>query len=106
MCDVIYVCPLSFFRELVEKKKNVLVKDSQGNTALHWAAGHNRLHLVKYLVEEHGADVNTKSKSRATPLHFAAASGLNQVVEYLILKRAKIDEKDELGDTTIQIACR
>ena len=126
---VIYVYPFSFFRELAKKREDVLVKDSGHNTALHWAAGHNRLDLVKYLVEEHGADVNVKTKSLATPLHFAAASKCycnpvvdflilkealhfaaachcSQVVEYLILKGAKINEKDEQGDAPLQIACR
>ena len=83
-----------------------MIKDSLYNTALHWAAGHNRLHLVKYLVEDHGADVNIKNKSLATPLHFAAASGSDQVVEYLIQNRAKIGERDKKGDTPLQIACR
>ena len=105
MRDVIYVYPFSFFRELANARK-VLVKDSLHNTALHLAASHNRLELVKYLVEDHGADVNVKTKSLATPLHFAAASNCNPVVEYLILKGAKIDGKDEKGDTPLQIACR
>ena len=106
MRDVVYVYPFSFFRELGNARKDLLVKDSVHNTALHWAASHNRLHLVKYLVEDHKADVNIKNKSLATPLHFAAASGSNQVVKYLIQNRAKIDERDEKGDTPLQIACR
>ena len=98
--------PFSFFRELANAKEDILVKDSGHNTALHWAAGHNRLHLVKYLVKDHKADVNIKNKSLATPLHFAAASGHHQVVEYLIQNGAKLDERDENGDTPLQIACR
>ena len=105
-CDIICICPLSFFRELAERGKNVQVEGIGRNTALHWAAGHNKLHLVKYLVEDHKADVNIKNKFLATPLHFAVTSGSTQVVEYLIQKRAIIDVKDKNGDTPLQIACR
>ena len=42
-----------------------------GNTVLHLASQHGGLDIVKYLVEEYGADVAVQNDYDLSPLHFA-----------------------------------
>ena len=53
---------------------------------------------MKFLVE-HGADVNGVGQFGWTPLHAAAYQGLNDVIEFLVGKGAKLDAKDGFGQT-------
>lgn len=58
---------------------------------------------AKYLVE-HGADVNAVGQFGWTALHSASYQGLNDVIEFLVSKGAKLDVKDELGQTPLSIS--
>ena len=58
---------------------------------------------AKFLVE-HGADVNAAGQFGWTALHAAAYQGLNDVIEYLVSKGAKIDQKDNFGQTPLSIS--
>jgi ankyrin repeat protein len=50
---------------------------------LHRDAYYGELDVVKYLVEEKGADVKTADKDGDTPLHWAAENGeLDVIVVY------------------------
>jgi len=39
-----------------------------------------------------------------TPLHYAASNGHLSVVEYLVNKKAKTNEKDQYGRTPLRLA--
>jgi ankyrin repeat protein len=58
---------------------------------------------AKYLVA-HGADVNAAGQYGWTALHAASYQGLNDVIEFLGSKGAKLDTKDQLGQTPLSIA--
>lgn len=58
---------------------------------------------VKLLVEA-GADVNAVNEADFTALHGAAMRGLNEVVEYLVAKGAKINARDFRGRTPYRLA--
>jgi ankyrin repeat protein len=58
---------------------------------------------ARYLVE-HGVDVNAVGQFGWTALHNAAYQGLNDVIEYLASKGAKLDAKDGFGQTPLSIA--
>ena len=58
---------------------------------------------AKYLVE-HGADVNAAGQFGWTALHAAAYQGINEDIEYLVSKGAKIDQKDNFGQTPLSIS--
>ena len=47
------------------------------------------LAAVKYLVEEHGADVNAVDHEGKTALHHAASRGDNEMIKYLVSKGAE-----------------
>ena len=58
---------------------------------------------AKYLVA-HGADVNAVGQFGWTALHAASYQGLNDDIEFLVSKGAKIDAKDQLGQTPLSIS--
>jgi ankyrin repeat protein len=63
----------------------------------------DRLEAVKIALEL-GGDVNATSKTLETAMHGAATGGVNEVVELLAQKGAKLDAKDKDGTTPLMIA--
>jgi len=61
------------------------------------------IETVKFLVE-HGADVNAAGQFGWTALHSATYQGLNDVVEYLVSKGAKLETRDGFGQTPLSIS--
>jgi ankyrin repeat protein len=70
----------------------------------HRYAPNGALPSVQYLVEELHADVNVSDAWGYTPLHYAAAWGQNDVIEYLISKGADVNVKTRLGQTLADMA--
>ena len=64
----------------------------------------NFFNSVQYLVEEHGADVNVATSWGYTPLHYAAARGDNDLVDYLVSKGADLHAVSRLGQSTVDMA--
>jgi ankyrin repeat protein len=61
------------------------------------------IQTAAFLVE-HGADVNAAGQFGWTALHAASYQGLNDVVEFLARKGAKLDAMDSLGQTPLSIS--
>jgi ankyrin repeat protein len=74
----------------------------QGNAVRHVPNGW--MAAVRYLVEEHGADVNARDFVGDTPLHNAAFRGDNELVLYLIEKGADVMAVNRDGVTTVDKA--
>merc|ERR1711962_906055 len=55
-----------------------------GYTALHWAAKHGNLNVVKLLAGSYLSDVNTKSHGGCTPLHLACQYKHQDVYDLLL----------------------
>ncbi|MDD5007115.1 MAG: ankyrin repeat domain-containing protein [Syntrophorhabdaceae bacterium] len=85
-------------RTLIEKGANVNAKDSDGYTALLWAAYYGNTDVVRALIEK-GADVNAQNKRKQTPLHLAADKGHTNTARLLVEKGADVNAKDTFGDT-------
>jgi hypothetical protein len=62
------------------------------------------LPAVKYLVEEHGADVNQPDSWGYTPLHYAAVRGDNALIEYLVSRGADVTTISRLGQSPADMA--
>jgi ankyrin repeat protein len=62
------------------------------------------LSAMKYLIEELGANVNTRDHNGYTALHNAASRGDNEVVLYLVSKGADVMVISRRGQTTVDMA--
>jgi ankyrin repeat protein len=62
------------------------------------------LAAVKYLVEEHGADVNAEDEDGNTAVHNAASRGDNEMILYLVSKGADVKKVNRRGQTTVDMA--
>jgi ankyrin repeat protein len=62
------------------------------------------LAAVKYLVEEHGADVNAEDHDGNTALHHAAARGDVEMILYLVAKGADPTKVNREGQSTADMA--
>jgi ankyrin repeat protein len=59
---------------------------------------------VKYLVEEHGLDVNTLDSWGFTPMHYAASRGDNDLIRYLVTLGGDVTVITRLGQSTADMA--
>ena len=108
---------LDVIKALVEAGADPLLATERGTTPLIMAAGGGTdvqreraleerataVQTAKLLVEL-GADVNAAGQYGWTALHAAAYQGINDVIEYLVSKGARIDQKDEFGQTALSIS--
>ena len=59
---------------------------------------------VKYLIEELGADVNSRDFNGYNPIHHAAARGDNDLIQYLVSKGGDVMAVSRKGQTTADMA--
>ncbi|GLJ42408.1 hypothetical protein SUGI_0878760 [Cryptomeria japonica] len=88
--------------QVLEHGTPVDMKDSQGRTALHWAADRGQLKTLEILVSK-GADINAKDMEGQTPLHYAFVCELEDIAKYLIDHGADVSIKDNDGDAPCNI---
>ena len=91
-------------RALVGKHADVNAAQGDGTTALHWAAFHDDLVLVKALL---AAGANPKAATREgaiTPLFMACTNGSAAVIEELLKAGADANEKNANGTTALMTA--
>ncbi|HWI20447.1 MAG TPA: ankyrin repeat domain-containing protein [Vicinamibacterales bacterium] len=62
------------------------------------------LAAAKYLVEEHGLDVNAEDEDGNTAVHNAASRGDNEMIRYLVSKGADVKKVNRRGQTTVDLA--
>ncbi|PYH42695.1 uncharacterized protein BP01DRAFT_302748, partial [Aspergillus saccharolyticus JOP 1030-1] len=79
------------FLSIVQRLLNVCeinLPDLEGYTALHHAAEKGHLAIVETLLKVKGIDVNSKSRTQATPLWLAARSGHSSILQVLYKRGA------------------
>lgn len=59
---------------------------------------------VRYLVEEHNADVNLRDSWGFTAMHYAAARGDNELIRYLVSQGGDVRVITRLGQSTADMA--
>ena len=91
-------------RCLVEKGASVEAINSRRETALYIASFRGNLDIVRYLVEECGAEINSQDVDGDTPLTVACYEEKSAVIEYLVEKGAWVNRQGIRGDTPIHIA--
>jgi ankyrin repeat protein len=78
----------------------VFSKNSEGFTALHYAASYGYTEIAELLLAK-DADVNAKTSKGDAPLHYAASYGHKDIVELLLSNKAKVDVRDGTGCTPL-----
>lgn len=89
---------------LLANKAFINSKSRVGRTALHLAAMNGNTHLVRFLVQEHGAALDVLTLKKQTPLHLAAGAGQLDVCKLLLELGASIDATDDQGQKPIHAA--
>ena len=76
--------------------------------ALEMACSNGQLAIVRFLAEEHGADlVDTEHFDEGySLLHYASMSGHLPLLKYLMKKGSSVHERSSGGDTALSLACR
>ena len=97
-------------RLLKADPKLIEAKNTDGDTALHAAAGCRRgeqaaLPIVQLLLEK-GAALDARNASNQTPLLYASYAGFRRVVELLISKGAVVQYQDTNGRSPLHYAAR
>lgn len=93
----------SAVKAIIEEGADVNAKDSDGSTALMWAAWRNELDTAKLLIQN-GADVNAKDSKAVTALMYASEKNSHHVAKLLMEKGADINEKNNKGETALMWA--
>lgn len=75
-------------------------RNEHGETPLFLAAKNRFESVIKALIEK-GADVNIKTNTKATPLHWISYWGLTDFVKILLEKGAHVDVRDSLRKTPL-----
>lgn len=70
---------------LAEDGANPDMKDEEGRTALHFAAGYGELECMEVLLDA-GANIDGKDENENTALHYAAGYGNKEATELLVKK--------------------
>ncbi|TEB27097.1 ankyrin [Coprinellus micaceus] len=71
---------------------------------VHTAAQNKQLNVLRSLVSEDPALVNSVDVDERTPLHWAASSGALDIARFLIDRKAEVDRSDNSGWTPLHIA--
>ncbi|MDG7053289.1 MAG: ankyrin repeat domain-containing protein, partial [Wolbachia endosymbiont of Alcedoecus sp.] len=84
------------YERLIGKHADINAQDSQGRTALHYAACFNDTNMAELLLDAR-ADINAQDNMGRTALHYAACFNNTDMVELLLDAGAKTDIKDNNG---------
>ena len=87
-------------RTFIAKRVNVNATDTQGRTALSYAAELGNTEMAKELLDAHAAP-DQRDKLGNVPLHWAANNGRTEVLKVLLAAHAAVDAPDRQGITPL-----
>ena len=90
--------------ELVDFGANINFKDREGNTALCLAIIVGSRNITEWLIEKKHVDINVQNKDGCSPLMYAASIGHTDLLQYLIVKGANIEDVSNDGYTALHWA--
>ena len=81
------------------------MKDIDGLTPLDYAIIiSGRKDYAEHMIHNAKADINAKSDTGMTPLHYAVSFGQTEIVQLLIDENAEINETTNFGSTPLDYA--
>jgi ankyrin repeat protein len=90
---------------LIERRADVNTAETDGTTALHWAAHNGDLALVARLIRA-GAKASAKNDYGATPMSEAALTGNAAIIEALLEAGADVESPNADGQTALMVVAR
>lgn len=92
-------------KELLERNIDISLKDSNNNSALHYACFSNNINVVKLLID-YGADINSVGYNLYRPIHIACYNNYYEIVKILISKNCDLNAFDIYQKTPYDIALK
>src|SRR3984885_11158019 len=90
---------------LVDAKADVNARQDDGTTALHWAAYHDDLPLLRRLLKA-GAKANVANDYGSTPLAEAAERADPEAIRLLLAAGADVESANPQGQTALMTVAR
>jgi ankyrin len=90
---------------IAQRSVDVNAPEPDGTTALHWAAHHNDLELVRRLIAA-GANVNARNSYGATPMSEAATVASPALIAALLEAGGDVESANADGQTALMIVAR
>ncbi|CAE7249848.1 AKR2A [Symbiodinium pilosum] len=84
-------------------KRNIDEKDAKGISCLGYAIGANRTHVVKKLLESK-ANPWEVDNSGGNAIHYAAAYGRKELLQYFISAKGDVNKQNTQGQTPLALA--
>jgi ankyrin repeat protein len=94
-----------YIEKIIVDGVRIDIQDSQGRTAVHFAAANGAQDSLEALLGENAA-VDERDHNGRTPLMEAARGGHLDVVKYLLMKQINIGNRDSHKDTALIEAAR
>jgi len=95
---------LDLLKLLMQFPKDLEAKDADGNTPLINAILSENEEIVKFLIDEKGANIEALGQNKATPLMMACYTNNLPFVTYLLDKKANLNAKDVYGSMPLHYA--
>jgi ankyrin repeat protein len=92
-------------RSLLDQKADVNAAQSDGATAIQWAAYRDDLDMAGLLISA-GANVKLSNREGATPLYLASIHGNSVMIDKLLSAGADPNERGPEGETPLMLASR
>jgi len=96
---------LDIVTKLISSGANTIQPDANGQLPIHYAAAHNRVAIIKKLVESGaGSSLNTVDGYHGTPMYRAAEAGQLEAVQMLLEMGSDFDVQNDWGQTALHRA--
>ncbi|XP_048246396.1 ankyrin repeat domain-containing protein 17-like [Haliotis rufescens] len=90
---------------LVKEGCNLSAMDYKGNNMLHYACSGSSVYIVRYLLRQKVADIESRGEDGVTPVMVATKNGQKEVFDFLRGKGCNLSVVDELDNTVLHAAC-
>eukprot|EP00118_Oscarella_pearsei_P006534 m.29662 g.29662 ORF g.29662 m.29662 type:complete len:1144 (+) comp31207_c1_seq2:136-3567(+) len=95
--------PTDVVTHLIKHSADISAIDSDGRSAIHFAANAGDRKIVALLLAE-GTQIDTRDKQRNAPIHFASVAGQVPMIEYLIDSGASVNTPGRDGSTPLHFS--
>jgi uncharacterized protein len=105
LADAVMRADLDTVHSLIQQKTDVNATQTDGTTALHWAARHNDLETAQMLLRA-GAKPDVATRYGVTPMYFACENGSAAMIDLLLRSGVSPNSANPGGETALMTASR